>query len=474
MWRGAVIFRGVLAALVTVAVVSTGRAADEQPGQIAELEATIAELQSRLDAIEARTLPEFALRDDAVDGCLPPQMVAPVPLLSHGVTYDEGWVLRPFDPEQTPFELKIGFHNQFRHTGFASDEPSVVNSAGRTVPTPSRSDFSINRGRIIFSGYALDPLLEFYANVDYNTVAEDKIQILMAWIRHPFHPAFNLAYGLGKVPGTWEWQESARWTLGSERSLATTYFRPSITGGIWADGELSPAWHYQVLVGNGFNTISLQSSELDDNLAYSGMLWWEPLGAFGRGFSDLESHDTSVLRLGHALTFSRQDGDPSDGPGPEQTAIRLSDGTRLVEVGALAPGATVNKFGITLYAVHAGWKRRGVSFAGEYFFRWLTNIEATQPIPEHSLFDHGFFLQAGAFVVPETLELFARGSVVRGAFGSGSEISGGVNWYVQGQRNWRFTVDMARIDDSPTQQDRTGFQAGASGLLIRSQVWTSF
>lgn len=474
MWRGTVIFRVLLAALVAVGGVLTTCAAEEPHAQMAELEATIAELQSRLESLEAQSQPILVPHNDAADDRLPPPMMAPVPLLSHGVTYDGGWVIRPFDPERTPFELKIGLQNQFRHTGFASDEPSVVNSAGRTVPTPSRSDFSINRGRIVFSGYALDPLLEFYANVDYNTVADEQFQILMAWIRHPFHPAFNLAYGLGKVPGTWEWQESARWPLGAERSLATTYFRPSITGGIWADGELSPGWHYHVLVGNGFNTFTLQSSELDDNLAYSGMMWWEPWGDFGQGFSDLEFHDASVLRLGHALTFSRQDGDPGNGPGPEQTAIRLSDGTRLVEVGALAPGATVNQFDITLYAVHAGWKHRGMSFAGEYFLRWLTNIEATQPIPEHSLFDHGFLLQAGAFVVPERLELFTRGSVVHGAFGSGSEISGGVNWYVQGQRNWRFTFDIARIDDSPAQQDRTGFQAGASGLLVRSQVWTSF
>ena len=91
-----------------------------------------------------------------------------------------------------------------------------------------------------------------------------------------------------------------------------------------------------------------------------------------------------------------------------------------------------------------------------------------------TLFDHGFFVQAGCFVVPQSLELFGRGSAVFGPFGDGSEIASGLNWYVTQQRNWRFTADVAYLDDSPAQQDRTGFTAGASGTLVRIQMWTFF
>jgi hypothetical protein len=394
--------------------------------------------------------------------------------VTHGIVYDDGWILRPFDEQRTPFELKVSFHNQFRYTGFANQQSSVVNSAGATVPTPPRNDFDINRGRLIFSGYAIDPLLEFYTNIDYNTVAEQQIQVLLAWIRHPFSPALNVAYGLGKVPGTWEWLESARFTLGAERSLATTFFRPSMTAGIWADGETFSGWHYHVLVGNGFNTLGLNATELDTNLVYSGMLWWEPLGPFGDGFSDIEEHEQPVVRIGQAFTFNQHGPDPTGEPGPEQTVVRLSDGTRIAETGALAPGITVNEFDLSLYAVHAGIKCRGYSLSGEYFLRWLTQIRGDGPIADDALFDHGFFVQAGAFAVPESIELFARGSAVFGPFGTGSEIGGGLNWYVSQQRNWRFTGDVAYVEDSPAQQDRTGFTAGASGVLFRFQMWTYF
>src|SRR5574342_428848 len=30
---------------------------------------------------------------------------------THGVVYDDGWILRPLDPYQTPCELKINFHD---------------------------------------------------------------------------------------------------------------------------------------------------------------------------------------------------------------------------------------------------------------------------------------------------------------------------------------------------------------------------
>ncbi len=298
--------------------------------------------------------------------------------------------------------------------------------------------------------------------------------MLMAWIRHPLNPAFNLAYGLGKVPGTWEWQESSRFTLGADRSLATTFFRPSMTSGVWADGELGSGLHYRALIGDGFNTFSLNAAEVDTNLVYSGLLWWEPCGTFGIGFSDFDYHQQAVSRFGSALTHSRQDADPLGEPGPEQTVVRLSDSTPLVEPGALAPGVTVNQFDLTLYAIHAGLKRRGHSLSGEYFFRWLSNLSGNGPLPRSSIFDHGFFAQAGTFVIPRSVELFGLGSAVFGTLGNGSQFGGGVNWYVKRNRNWRFTFDIARIDNSPAQQDRTGFVAGASGILVRSQFWTYF
>lgn len=451
-------------------------------GRIDELEATVFNLQSELQSLKANAEPVYRLPEIIDEG---PVFATPYSTEScvvdgeldgptHFLKYDDGWVLRPYDVESSPFELKINLHNQFRYTGFDPTEPNFTNSAGVVVPIEDRNDFDINRGRLVFSGYAFDPKLGFYVNIDYNTVSESQIQLLMGWGSYRFSRALTMNAGLGKVPGTWEWLETSRYTLGADRTMATTFFRPSMTAGFWANGELTDGLYYRALVGNGFNTFTLRAGELDTNLAYSGIMWWEPLGDFGVGFSDLEDHQHLVVRMGQAFTYTKNDGGTTGEPGPEQTVVRLSDGTRLVEPGALTPGVTVNEFDISLYAIHFGMKYRGLSFSTEYFLRWLTSLKGTGPLPIDSLFDHGYFAQLGGFVVPERLELYTSGSQVLGEYGNGSAIAGGVNWYVKGQRGARVTLDVTYLDNSPAQQSRTGYVAGASGPLVRAQFWSFF
>lgn len=390
------------------------------------------------------------------------------------VEYDQGWSLRPTRPTYSPFALKVNLQNQFRYTGFANSADSFTDLAGVTTLINSRNDFDINRGRLLFSGYAFTPDTRFYTNIDYNSVSERQVQLLTAYIEEEFNSAFIFRYGLSKVPGSWEWQESSRVTLGAERTMATTFFRPSMTTGIWARGDLSETLHYEGMIGDGFNTFTLNAAQLDSNFAYSTMLWWEPLGDYGQGFSDFEQHESAAVRMGHALTYTRNESEVTGEPGPEQTVIRLSDGTRLVDPGALAPGATVNQFDITLYAVHLGIKRRGMSFSLEYYLRWLTEIQATAPVPIDDIFDHGFYAQAGSYLIPKKLELYGLGSYVTGEFGDGSEIGGGLNWYVQSSRSWRMTFDMVHLSTPPTVQSRTGLVVGGSGSLFRVQSWMYF
>ncbi|WP_430453597.1 hypothetical protein [Rhodopirellula europaea] len=70
------------------------------------------------------------------------------------------------------------------------------------------------------------------------------------------------------------------------------------------------------------------------------------------------------------MTQTRNASSSNADPAAEQTVIRLSDGTRLIEPNAIAPGVTVNAFDIWLYSAHFGIKRRGFSFSSEVFLRW--------------------------------------------------------------------------------------------------------
>jgi hypothetical protein len=71
--------------------------------------------------------------------------------------------------------------------------------------------------------------------------------------------------------------------------------------------------------------------------------------------------------------------------------------------------------------------------------------------------------------------LYARSSYVTGAYGSGYEVGGGFNeFFLPGKDNLFFTFDVAWLENSPAGQNRTGFVAGQTGLLVRTQIVANF
>jgi hypothetical protein len=209
------------------------------------------------------------------------------------------------------------------------------------------------------------------------------------------------------------------------------------------------------------------------------------LGEFGLGPSDVENHQSLCTRLGTNLAVSReanQGGIVSEGnvtearlPNPEDTIIRLSDGTPLFRPGTLGPGVALTAANVQLWTVDAALKYRGLSLDGEFFFRWLDGFSSVGNAPSFSsLFDYGALLQGGCFWIPTKLETYARSSFVSGRFGTGSEFGGGVNWYPKGSRNWRLTGEVLYLNHCPAENLLTGYRAGESGTLVQLQCFTDF
>lgn len=390
--------------------------------------------------------------------------------------YDRGFYIQAAEPSEMPFRLKVNFQNQFRYTGFAAAEDSWTDSAGNVLPISDRNDFDIVRGRVIFSGHAIDPDLNYYLNLDYGTLGSDQVTVLLGSVSYRVSDGLELFCGKGKVPGSREWLLSSMYSHSPDRSLATTFFRPSITTGVWARGEPTETLLYHVMVGNGFNTASSGFRDLDTNFVYSGNLAWEPWGRFGPLYSDLEYRDQAAVRFGGSLTSSRQSGTASSTDAPEHIAIRLSDGTDINRVGALAPDVLISDYSLYLANYDVGWKYRGISLSGEYYWRWLTDITGSGPIPvaNQGFFDHGFYAQAGKFVVPGRVELLARTSQIYGEIGDGAEYAIGFNCFPRQNENWRIGFDVTQVERSPAQQIRTGYEAGATGMMFRMQVQTMF
>lgn len=389
--------------------------------------------------------------------------------------YDDGFAIVPRNPDEVPFSLKFNNQNMFRYTVFARNVHSWTDSAGVTSPVSNRSNFEIPRGRLIFSGDALLPHLTYYINIDYNTVSSQPIGFRGYWLSYRFSRAMQIYAGQNKVPGSREWLESSLSALGPDRSLATTFFRPSLSQGVWFTGEPLDGLFYQAMVSNGFNTLNTQPNQLDNRFCWSGSLWYEPWGAYGKTYSDLEWHTDPVIRLGTSLTYSAEQGQQGDPNSPENAEIRLTDGTVITDPGAFAPGVTLQAYKIGLAAFDLGWKHRGLSLSAEFYLQDLFGLEGNGPLPLNSTFAYGGFAQAAYFAIPQELEFYFRTSQVTGRYGTGGEYAGGFNWFIlPGRNNLRFTLDGAWINHSPADQNRTDYRAGDTGFLMRTQIQMYF
>jgi len=385
-------------------------------------------------------------------------------------------LVRPRDAQRVPFELRFDLFTQARYTNFARSANAWVDSTGARQPIRSYDSIEVTRNFVQFSGFALDPRLQFTAFIFSSTAINDTVYL--GWLNYRFSKALDLRVGNWLVPGTREWNESFRFTLGADRLMATTFFRPNISPGIWAQGEPIKNVHYVAMLANSLNRFTQGVERIGSSKAFGGTVWWEPLGDFGPGPSDIENHQSPSPRIGTNLALSHETNQGFGVVGlsnPEDTILRLSDGTPLFRPGALGPGVELISTGVQLWTIDAAVKYRGLSLSGEYFFRWLDTFKETGGrSPFRSLFDQGGLLQAGYFVMPRKLEAFARTSFVTGPFGGGDEFGGGVNWYVKGSRDWRLTFEVLSINHSPAQNILTGYRAGESGTLFQLQWFTDF
>ena len=256
--------------------------------------------------------------------------------------------------------------------------------------------------------------------------------------------------------------------------MANDFFRPDRTVGVYAIGKTGESGNYELMVGNGYRTANIPNSQTDNQFTLAGTQYFDPLGKFGSQLADYDYSSDPLVRFGHSFVYSPQTADSLSNPLDETDFIRLSDGTRLNDVGALAPGVTVSEFDLFYYGVDFAMKYQGWSFDAELFLQWIEDVQGDGPLPIDSLFRHGFYVEGGKFLVPKKLDVNARYSEVRGEFGGGSEIAAGLNWYPLDTFKLKVSFDVTVLDDSPLQNTATDILVGDTGTLFRTQIQAEF
>lgn len=465
---------------------------DAKTSELTELQKQLQALEKEIDALKKKAEPKK--RVEKVD-CKPDKTYLTVPLVGErlqdtsgcadepnskpfvrrwGADYKKGFLISPLDAKRDKFQLKVNGWIQFRHIGFARNEDSWTDNAGVTREIRNRNHFDIERGRLVFSGHAIDPKLTYFLQLDGDADGRETVDFFDYWWAWKFSDALRIQAGKRKVAASRRWLMGARDSRFTDRPIATDFFRPDRTVGLWATGSFDDTIFYEMNVGNGYRTAARNSFEIDDKLTFAGTSWWDVAGPFGKSLTDHAMSQETLIRIGHSFAYAPQAGTRPGSPLRESTFLRLTDGTLLSDTGAVAPGVTVSKSDVLLYAIDFGWKDNGWSVSAEAYFRWLRNLAGDGPLPTDSIQQRGFFVEVGSVIVPDHSDWNVRYSEIRGDYGSGRESGVGLNFYPLGNPNLKFGFDVSYYDGSPLNNTASDVLVGDSGVLFRTQVQIQF
>lgn len=395
------------------------------------------------------------------------------------VGYDHGFVIASganlvLHASDAPFVMRLNGWGQVRHTVFDSDGAN-----------PDVNQLQLKRARIIFSGNAFTSDLKYFVQLDGRSSSGDDMRLLDYNMTFDFgrylwglkRDAIAFKTGKYKMPFSAARYLSGREFEFTDRSVASMFFdvNRSLAVGMYGKNSICTLpLHWEVAVFNGLVTGGAEtgsSGSLDTNFAYSGHAFAYPIGEWGEsGLADLNYHNTPAVRVGAGFA---------------NTTIDRSGRTEFDRIRVVDSGATlasilppeVQAYTVSLFSVDASLKFRGLSFTTEYYFRNTGGFKgAALPL----LFDRGFWMQAGYFVVPEKLQAIARWSRVNGNSGtlgvtteSFDEVAGGLVWYINGQHA-KFTLDVTRLNGAPIDSASLDIAPGDTGWLFRSQIQFSF
>jgi hypothetical protein len=394
--------------------------------------------------------------------------------------YRDGIVIwETSDDAKVPFLLKFNINTQLRYLNTLDSTDTFTDHLGVAREVHRRNDITVNRAMFILGGYVFDKRA-IYSFTVWTSAGAASI-VVASNIGWRFGKALTLTAGYTGVPGSRSLVDTFPFFASTDRTMADNFFRPGFTQGAWAKGEPVKGVNYLAFVGNGLNTLNITANKIDTHLAYSGSVWWEPTGPYGEPgksrnmYDDYFASKTVRTRIGTAFTRSREDRFSNlDQSSPENTSLYNSDGVLTFATGAFAPGVTVNEATYRLSSIDGGLKWNGLAVNGQYFMRWVDDLDADGPLPLASTFDHGGEISVGFFVKPKKVMLYGRGSWVRGQFADCHEYGAGVKWhYLPTERLW-FSTEVFKINRAPYSGAFTPYTAGMSGWVPMVQTVLDF
>ena len=339
-----------------------------------------------------------------------------------------------FTSQDERFQLSLGGRLQARYSFFDKDN---ANSSVQDV-----SEWRIRRMKMWMSGHAYTKDLTYKMQVNFVDGGSSKL-LEDAYLNYSFLKEAQILVGQDKVPFARQELTSSGAQQFVDRSNATDTFKPGRDIGAMFHGKaLDSLVAYNLGWYGGVGQSTLRSS---NNNAFAARIAVNPLGDMPYSEADLDHSKKPLVSFGanyfmDTLKATR---------GATSTSLETNNLSFAGSSGWLGRSANLNRFTTTEkidtdnLGFDAAFKWMGFSAQSEYFWGQATGQDS-----DAKLRAHGYYAQAGYFIIPKHLETAIRYSYVDPnrdvANDLQSEIQGAVSYYFS-KHNLKIQGDVSNI-----------------------------
>jgi len=364
--------------------------------------------------------------------------------------------------------LNISGYGLIRYLNQMPGDQTFTDHLGRERVVKARNDIYWHRSFVWVSGFMYIPQLRYTLSIW--SLPTTQQTLVFGNLFYTVNRALTFGGGIAPNLTARSMQGSWPYWAATDRQMGEEFFRAGFSSGFFLRGEVVPRLSYTASVNTNLSQLGVTASNDSRDFAYSASMSWMPTtGEFGArgGVPDLESHPTPATRFGFSTCTAREGRGAPVGQPNNETQLRLSDGVYVFEEGALADTVTVKNLNYTNLALDAGVKYRGFTLQGEYYFRRLSNLDTTSPVPVSEINDHGFQVEVMHMVVPKTVGLYAAGGYVFDDFKRNPwEIAGGASFYPFHSYLWRLNLHVIHVEKSPTGSNFGYYTGGQTGTTV--------
>lgn len=334
-----------------------------------------------------------------------------------------------FTSPDEKFQLSLGGYLQSRYT-------FTDNETGQDT-----SEFRVRRMKLFTNGYAYTKDLTYKLQVEFT----DSAKLLEhAWLNYKLVDEAQILFGQAKTPFTRQEITSAGAQQFVDRANATNTFKVGYDTGLMLHGKVAKGLlNYNLGVYGGVGQNTLRTT---NNNALAARVAFNPLGDMSYSEADLEQSEKPLVSIGSNYYMDTL----------KKTSATAFETNNLTFAGSngwlkgSSFGAT-EKVDINTFGIDAAFKWMGFSAQGEYFVG-----QADGQTSNNTLRAHGFYAQAGYFIIPKQLEVATRYSYVDPNRDSANDLrtetSGAISYYFN-KHNLKLQADATNIHKQPARSD---------------------